>query len=36
MRRNGVAIELLANLGFGKRAQAEAGEDAGKSGKDAG
>ena len=36
MRRNGVAIELLANLGFGKRAQAEAGGDAGQSGKDAG
>jgi len=36
MRRNGVDIELLANLGFGKRAQAEAGGDAGQSGKDAG
>ena len=36
MRRNGVAIELLANLGFGKRTQAEAGGDAGQSGKDAG
>ena len=33
MRRNGVAIELLANLGFGKRTQAEAGGDAGQSGK---
>jgi len=40
MRRNGVEIELLANLGFAKRAGAEAnaetGDSAGKSGKDAG